>query len=141
MKGDRLPPQDHIARYCGRQQISEDGQIAPTAFHLKSDEDYLSVQWLEILEQPDRISEMTEVRRLLSLGLNMGSTAQITVLNVGEVCKHVEEAAGLGIRVLHEPVVNNLSHSGIHDTAQDEALISELIVECILETHPAVERA
>lgn len=140
MKGDRLPPQDHIARYCGGRQISEDGQVAPTAFHLRSGEDYLSVQWLEILEQPDRIAEISEVRRVLGLSLRIGSIAQIAVLNVGNVCNHVEKAAGLSIRVTHEPFPGNLSHSGIHDTAQDETLISELIVERILETHPAVER-
>jgi len=43
MKGDRLPPEDHIARYCGGSHISEDGYIAPTAFHLRPGEEYVSV--------------------------------------------------------------------------------------------------
>lgn len=141
MKGDRLPARDHIARYCGRKQISDDGQIEPTAFHLRNGEDYLSVRWLEIFQQPDRIAEIKEVRRVLGMALKMGSTAQIAVLNVGEVCSHVQEAAQLSISVLHEPLAKDLSHSGIYDTRQDEALIAELIVETILETHPAVEQA
>ena len=138
MKGDRLPPQDHIARYCGGSHISEDSQMAPTAFHLRPGEEYLSVRWLEYLKQGDRLSEIREVRRFLSESMRLGATARIGVLNVGEVCTYVEEATGLSIRVLHEPVPGDLSHSGIHDTAQDEDLIAELIAEKVLETHPAV---
>lgn len=139
MKGDRLPPQDHIARYCGGRQISEDGLIASTAFHLRRGEIYLSVQWLESLEQPYRTATMREVRRVLGLSLNMGSTGRIAVLSVGEVCTHVEQASGFAISVLHEPFPDDPSHSGIHDTAQDEDLIAELIAEKVQETHPAIE--
>jgi len=139
MKGDRLPPEDHIARYCGGSHISEDGHIAPTAFHLRPGEEYVSVQWLEYLKQMDRFSEIREVRRILGERLKMGISARIAVLNCRELCTHVEQAADLSIRVLHEPALDDLSHSGIHDTAQDEDLIAELIVEKILESHPAVE--
>ena len=141
MKGDRLPPQDHIARYCGGSQISEDGLIAPTAFHLRKKEFYLSVQWLESLEQPDRSSTIREVRRVLGLSLHVRSTGRIAVLNVGEICTHVEQASGFSIRVLHEPFPDIPSHSGIHDTAQDEDLIAELIAEKVHETHPAIEQS
>ncbi len=139
MKGDRLPPQDHIARYCGGSHISEDGQIAPTAFHLRHDEEYLSVQWLEYLKREDRPAEIREVRWILSGSMSLGTTARIGVLNVGEVCTYVEEATGLNISVLHEPIPNDHSHCGIHDTSQDEDLIAELIAEKVLEIHSAVE--
>jgi len=139
MKGDRLPPSDHIARYCGGSHISEDGSIAPTAFHLRPGEEYVSAQWLEYLRRMDRFSEIREVRRIFDEKLKIGISARIAVLNCGELCTHVEQASGLNIRVLHEPTVDDLSHCGIHDTAQDEDLIAELIVEKILETYLAVE--
>jgi len=139
MKGERLPPGDHIARYCGGSHISEDGSVAPTAFHLRPAEEYVSVQWLEYLRQMDRLSEIREVRRIFDEKLKLGISARIAVLNCGEVCTHVEQASDVSIRVLHEPTSDDLSHSGRHDTAQDEDLVAELIVEKILETYLAVK--
>ena len=40
MKGDTIPEQDHIARYCRPSQV-EDGQIQATAFMLRVDEESL----------------------------------------------------------------------------------------------------
>ena len=139
MKGDGLPPKDHIARYCGGSHISEDGQIAPTAFSLRHNEVYLSVRWLEFFEQPNRSSEIEEVRRVLKADLKIGATAKIAVLNVGDVRNYVEEVSGYLIRILHEPLPSDNSHSGIFDTGQDEELITELLTEKIVETHPGLE--
>jgi hypothetical protein len=140
MKGSPLPPEDHIARYCGNATLSEDGTVSPSAFRLRKNKDqYLSVKWLEYLKQPNRISEINEARRLFAGGnFKLGSTARIAVLNVGAVCTHVEMQSHFKIRVLHEPSSVDPSHSGIHDTIQDELMISELIAEQVIETHPAV---
>jgi len=81
----------------------------------------------------------TKGRRLFAGGnFKLGSTARIAVLNVGAVCTHVETQSHFKIRVLHEPSSVDPSHSGIHDTIQDELMISELIAEKVLETYPAV---
>lgn len=140
MKDSPLPPEDHIARYCKYTTLSEDGKPSSSAFRLRKNKDqYLSVKWLEYIKQPNRISEINEVRRLFAGGnFKLGSTARIAVLNVGAVCTHVETQAHFKIRVLHEPSSVDPSHSGIHDTIQDELMISELISEKILETYPAV---
>jgi len=140
MKGSPLPPGDHIARYCKYTTLSEDGKPSSSAFRLRKNKDqYLSVKWLEYLKQPNRISEINEVRRLFAGGnFKLGSTARIAVLNVGAVCTHVETQSHFKIRVLHEPSAVDPSHSGIHDTIQDELMISELIAEKVLETYPAV---
>lgn len=140
MKGDKLPSQDHVARYCGYTTLSEDGKVSSTAFRLRKDrkEQYLSVQWLECLRKPDRFSEIQELRRILSGNLTLGTTARIAVLHVGTVCDYVKECSGYNIKVLHEPQPGDPSHSGIHDTIQDEIMIAELIVEKIVETYPAV---
>jgi len=140
MTGNALPSSDHIARYCGGSQIDEDGQIAPTAFHLRQDQDeeYLSVHWLEILNKSDRISEISAVRDMMGKKLRLGKTAKIAILNVGEALDYVEYKSCFSIRILHEPNHDYLSHSGIYDTKQDEDLISELLAEKVLETHPAL---
>ena len=140
MKGAPLPPEDHIARYCGGSHISEDELIAPTAFHLRHDqnEEYLSVDWLEILNQPDRIAEIAAVRGIIGQKLRPGKTSKIGVLNIGEVIDYVINESGSSIRILHEPEPGHPSHSGIYDTDQDEELIAELIAKKVLEIYPAV---
>lgn len=139
MKGDPLPPTNNIARYCSYASLNEDGTVSPTAFRLRRDDKYLSVNWLEYLRQLDRDSEINEIRRLFaSKNFKLGSKALIAVLNVDIVLKHVETQSPYKIRVLHEPLDTDPSHSGIHETIQDELMISELIVEKVLETHPAV---
>jgi predicted transcriptional regulator len=140
MKGAPLPREDHIARYCGGSHISEDGLITPTAFHLRRDqnEKYLSVDWLEILNQPDRISEIAAVRGIISQRLRLGKTSKIGILKVGEVIDYVINESRSSIRILHGPEPDEPSHSGIYDTDQDEELIAELIAEKVLEIYPAV---
>ena len=76
----------------------KDGQIAPTAFSLRHNEVYLSVRWLEFFEQPNRSSEIEEVRRVLKADLKIGATAKIAVLNVGDVRNYVEEVSGYLIK-------------------------------------------
>jgi hypothetical protein len=141
MKGSPLPPEDHIARYCKYTTLSEDGKPSSSAFRLRKNKDqYLSVKWLEYLKQPNRISEINEVRKLFAhANFKLGSTARIAVLNVGALCTHVLAQSRFRIRVLHEPSDVDPSHSGIHDTIQDELMISELIAEMVIETHPAAK--
>lgn len=140
MTGESLPCEDHIARYCGYTTLSEDGKVSSTAFRLRKDkEQYLSVQWLECLQQSDRLSEIRDLRRILSSNnFKLGPKGKIAVLNVGSVCDYVEACSQFKIRVLHEPKAGDPSHSGIHDTIQDERLISELIAEKVIETYPAI---
>lgn len=135
MKGEHLPSEHHTARYCLATKLTEEGGAAPTAFHLRPGEPYLSVQWLEYLHQSDRSSQIREVRSTLARNMRLGSTAKIAVLNVGETCRFVYDASRYPIRILHEPEENNEAHSGIHDTAQDEMIIAELLAESISEMH------
>jgi len=141
MKGDQIPDPDHIARFCKPMQVSE-GQIQATAFMLRPDEEYLSVNWLEFLNCPNRDSEITEIRNIYSAKLNVGARAKLAVINVGEVCEKVltESPDRRNIEVLHDPMEDDLfdpSHSGIYNLKQDDELIAELILETVLETYTA----
>lgn len=136
MPGAPLPLQDHTARYCPGSKLEENGAIAPPAFHLRKGEPYLSVEWLEYLDQPDRPAAIRAVIEILSTKLRLGSSAKIAVLEVGAVCAHVRRETGYAIRFLHEPEPDDPAHSGIHDTAADEMLIAELIVEAVEDVYP-----
>ena len=138
MKGDKIPDQNHIARYCKPTQVS-DGQIQATAFMLRAGEESLSVNWLEFLNCSSRESEITEIRNIYSAKLNVGARAKIAVLNVGEVRQkvHTESPDGRNLEVIHVPLIDDPSHSGIYNLKQDDELVAELILETVREAYSA----
>jgi hypothetical protein len=138
MKGEKIPDPDHIARFCRPMQVS-DGQVQAVAFMLRPGEESLSVNWLEFLNCPNRDSELTEIRNIYSAKLNVGARAKLAVINVGEVCEKVltESPDRRNIEVLHDPMEDDPSHSGIYNLEPDGELIAELILETVRETYPA----
>jgi len=139
VKCDNIPDPDHIARFCRPKQVS-DGQIQATAFMLRSDEEYLSVNWLEFLNCSSRDHEINEIRNIYSAKLTVGARAKIGVLNIGEVREKVvtESPDKRNIEVLHDPIEDDdPSHSGIYNLKQDDELIAELILATVHETYSA----
>ncbi|MCK4619278.1 MAG: hypothetical protein KAT52_04985 [Desulfobacterales bacterium] len=139
MKGDTIPDQNHIARFCRPMQAPE-GQIQATAFMLRADDESLSVNWLEFLNCSNRENEITKMRTIYSETFDVGARARIAILNVGEVRKKVltESQDGRNLEVLHDPLINDLSHSGIYNLKQDdELMIAELILETVRESYSA----
>lgn len=138
MQGDRIPDSDNIARLCMPKTV-EDGVIQASAFILRKDEPGLSVNWLEYLKCPDRATEIVEIQRVYARKLTVGRSAQIAILNVGEIRELVyrETEDNREIEVLHTPENNDPSHSEIMNLSPDNEFIAELIREIILETHPA----
>ena len=145
MKGDKIPDQHHIARYCKPTDI-EDEQILATAFKLRETDNNLSVNWLEFLNCPSREKEIAELRSILTTKLTVGARAKIAVLNVGEVCEKVlkESPDGRNLEVLHDPEFtekySDPSHSGIYNLRYDDELISELLLEAVCEAYPARQK-
>jgi len=138
MKGETIPDQNHIARFCRPMQAPE-GQIQATAFMLRADEESLSVNWLEFLNCSNRESEITKIRTIYSEIFTVGARAKIAILNVGEVRKKVltESPDGRNLEVRHDPLIDDLSHSGIYNLKQDDELIAELILETVRESYSA----
>ncbi len=138
MKGETIPDQNHIARFCRPMQAPE-GQIQATAFMLRADEESLSVNWLEFLDCSNRENEITKIRTIYSEKFTVGARAKMAILNVGEVREKVltESPDGRNLEVLHDPLINDLSHSGIYNLKQDEELIAELILETVRESYSA----
>jgi len=116
-----------------------EGQIQATAFMLRKDDDSLSVNWLEFLNCSSRESEITKIRTVYSETFTVGARAKIAVLNVGKVRKKVltESPDGRNLEVLHDPSMNDPSHTGIYKLKKDDELIAELILETVCESYSA----
>jgi hypothetical protein len=140
MKGDPIPDQHHIARLCRPKYISDE-QIQAGAFMVRVGEESLSVNWLEFLKCSCRKREIAELQNIYSKKFNkVEARAKIAVLNVGEVREKVltESPDRRNLKVLHEPELNDPSHSGIYNLKHDdEIIIAELILETVRETYPA----
>ena len=140
MKGDRVPDQHHIARYCQPKYIADE-QIQPGAFMLRPTDESLSVNWLEFLNCLNRENEIAELRKIYSKKLRVGARAKTVVLNVGEVREKVrtESSDVRNLKVLHDPeyteAYDDESHSGIYNLRNDDELIAELILETIQEVY------
>lgn len=138
MKGDKIPDTHHIGRYCKPSTVA-DGQIQATAFMLRKGEESLSVNWVEFLNYSNRRQEVAELRKIYSSKLSVGARAKIAILNVGEVREKVftETPDSRNLEVLHDPVEDDPSHSGIYNLRYDDELIAELILETVKETYSA----
>jgi hypothetical protein len=141
MKGDNLPPQDHICRYCKATTLTEDGQITGAAFQLRQTEESLSVNWLEFLKLENRDHEIQEIRKVLGSKLKLGTTAKIAVLNVGKIisCVRTKSTDSRVLKISHNPEENDPSHSGIYGYRYEDQLIADLIAEVIKEVYSARE--
>lgn len=139
MKGDPIPDPHHVAHLCKPSQIGEDGQPTGAAFELRASEQALSVNWIESLALSNRASEITELRRVYELKLNVPRSARIAILNVGTVKDHVSSEARRSILVLHDPEVQPIldpSHSGFYNLPRERPqslFVGELIARVVSE--------
>lgn len=144
MKNDPIPNEHHVSRYCGFTQLTENGRITAQAFRLRQDknEKSLSVNWLEYFGLRNRSAEIQEIRNaFIKKGRTLAAKAKFAVLNVGKLREHVykESLYERIIRILHDPLDNDPSHSGIYNIPIDDFFIAELIAEIVREemTYPA----
>lgn len=140
MKFGPLPDQDHISRLCSKDKCTEDGQVTGAAFLLRSEETFLSVNWLEYLCSNVRDTQIQEVRKVFASKMRrVGTQAKIAVLNVGKIREYIrtESPDNRNLSVLHEPLEDDPSHSGIYNLHNDDSLIADLIAEVVQETYSA----
>jgi len=140
MKGDRIPDQDHVARFCKASTV-DNGKIQATAFMVRKYEESLSINWLEILSRANRQEELTTLRKIYEKkNIRLAASGKIAIMNVGEVVTKVltESSDRRNIEVLHDPTpLVDPSHSGIYNLRYDDEEIAELILEMINESYPS----
>ncbi|MCK5851156.1 MAG: hypothetical protein KAH23_09595 [Kiritimatiellae bacterium] len=135
-----IPDKDHVARFCRPMQVLE-GEVQATAFMLRSGENSLSVNWMDFFNHSNRENEIAELQLNYAKTFRVGKRAKIAVLNVGEVIEKVliESHDNRKLKVLHDPINNDLSHSGIYNLKEDDEMIAELILETVRDSYSARE--
>jgi hypothetical protein len=147
MKGDILPDPDHVVRYVKATGIAPDGSINGSEFQLRghrSDEQGLSVNWLDFFRSLSKAEQVAAVRRLVRLQLR--PSACFAELNVGRTKAHL--AGELPTLLFIEDPLHaehdfpaDPSHSLIvgapRQPPEMAELIGDLIAECVVQRHPA----
>ncbi len=143
MQGECIPDDHNVARLCNRAtSLDEENNPTAEAFKLRSDELYLSVNWIEFLNLANAAQAIAELQRVYASKLTVSKRARIATLNVRRVREHVRSGAHRAIRVLHEPEERDRSHSGMHDIPKhdDALLVGELIAEVVEKLYPGLAK-
>ena len=145
MKGDDLPPEDHILRHCrkGDLKTEADGEILgvfPSAF--EPDNDGISVTWIEYFAG-SWLEKLAAAREALARGLTLRLSHRLALLNVGEVVD-AGEAVGALMRVIHDPIETpldneNLAHSLIVGVTADQHELMNRIANLVISLEAARE--
>ena len=141
LNNNLIPDNNHIARFCFKKYVSN-GQVQGSAFFLRENEEYLSVNWLEYFQCNRRNEEISKIRYVYSQKFTRprpGSKDRIAVLNVGKTRKHVQSESDdhRNLEFIHLNKADP-SYSGIYNLRPDNEMIAELIRETIIESHSAI---
>lgn len=128
--GANLPAADHIVRYVPWSKLrrDEDDNIIGflgTAFERKPGEDAPSYIWLEFFPgtKEDQVKESVHVFRST---IQVGKKSAFGIGNVG-VVKEICEANGAAVRIVYDPVEDNLAHSEIRRFPADDIELLEAL--------------
>lgn len=142
MRGDQLPDGSNVTRLCSKTQLSEEGWPEATAFLLKTNEPYLSVNWLEGLGIEGRDEQIAEVLRVLKSKRDVRPSARLALINVGEARTAVRTGTpdNLEIWFAHDPEDNDESHSGAYNLpiADSSLMAAEQLTMAVLQSLPVV---
>ena len=119
------------ARFTKATQRREDGRIDGSAFALRRDETFLSVNCLDLFDEADREGQLASLREVLARKMKVRPSALLAVINVGDTKARLEGHASLEFR--HEPEPDDYTHCGIHGTEYDDEVVQDLIAECVHE--------
>ena len=125
-----VPPSDHLARYCGRLKLNEQGKPDASAF-LREDppENYVSMDWLENLHPNHRTTQLQRARQALKRRkVGLGATAMLAVCAVQEVqTACANEGISISISTTGDP--DDPSHTGIYRDLLDAPQVAMLLAE------------
>ena len=138
--GQIIRDEDHVVRYIGGKKIDQ-GRIQASAFFLKKDQKYLSVNWIEFFGQPNLADAVREIRGVFGRKeYKLGASARFAVLNVGEAKSFVLEGTEQIYRIFftEEALSDDPSHAGINGiTQENQMMIGEILSEAVQDTFSA----
>ena len=109
---------DYIVRYCRPSTISNN-RIKSTAFKIRSNENYISVNWMP--KEIDIHAGLEQVESALAQkNFCARSNGRFVIFNVGMIKLYVYKLAGINISIRHEFSPNDTTHAGIWATHPDE---------------------
>jgi hypothetical protein len=147
MPGEAIADDQHVVRHCESKFFFDDDTISPGNFMLRRKEgqveEYLSVGWLARYGAAPRANQIAAYRKVIHPNIRKFKTSdKLAVLNVG----HSKETVRAGtpdnriIEFRHWPMPaprEDAGHSGIHNTAENEARVAELLGASVIEEYPA----
>jgi hypothetical protein len=134
MRGNPLPDQDHISRYCAP-KTAPDGKPTGASFMLRPDEEFLSVNWMEYFGDIGQDAQINKICE--SIELSLAASGLFAVLNVGEIIDQIQKNSEKQLAVLYEPTSGDPSHSGVYGYGYEDDLVADLIAEFVLKTYPS----
>lgn len=103
-----IPESDHVLRYCSPIHMKGE-RVKPGAFDFRSDEKFLSVNWMEYFgKSMPRDAQVAKIRTAMGKKLTLKANGRFAKINVGNVTKRIKNA-----QVRHVPEFTNPSHAGI----------------------------
>ena len=123
---------DHISRYCKASTIDEFGMPMLVAFKLRTsiNEQYLSVNWLEILNAPNVNAALRKVQKVLvGKKLDIEPKGRFAVLSVGTLTTLIQDTCNITLQVKHSPTKEDESHSGIFGYTRENKKVAKKIAE------------
>jgi hypothetical protein len=146
--GEIIADEQHTVRHCDSKWFYDGDSISSSNFLLRrkdnSIEEYLSVGWLESYSDSPRAAQIAAYRDVIHPNIRkFKTTDKLAVLNVGQTRANISAgtADSRAIDFRHwpstEPRKEDVGHAGIHNTADNETKISELLLESVMEEYPA----
>lgn len=89
----KLSDENNVVRYVRPSLVRDDGSVDGSAFRLRSNEDGLSVNWLEYFEDQSRADQLKNICRLLRITPNPNGF--FVELNVGKTKQEIRSYAEL----------------------------------------------
>lgn len=135
-----LPPSHHIARYCRRRDVRNNGTVSPAAFELRPGEEYLSTNWLEHFHGSSRQTQIAGVRQALAdKNFRVNRTSSFAILNIGAAVNACKTGLNLDITIIALGESHDPSHAGIFGYTEYNTDAADLLAKSVSanEIYPA----
>ena len=125
---------DHVARYCPKRKLEDDGTPAPGAFELRdNDEGCLSVNWLECFGGKTVADNIPHAREALRRHYKTKKSGKLAVLNVEVAKRAVKETLKVDISVRSDPLDGHGSHACVGGYATNNSDVAVTLSEMVGE--------
>ena len=108
---DEIPDVDFIVRYCSPNRV-KNNIIMPSAFKIRHNEDYLSVNWIP--KNLDTQIGLERIRAILQYKkFNIKADGRFVIFNIGIIKLYVHKLTGIKISICHKFSTSDSTHAGI----------------------------